>query len=161
MNSMATVMGAAFVFFCLLFWGNEKTKKEKKKLVVIEGLYSFVSYTSEQIKLFKAPLSHIYKSFTNEELENTGFLQCLCDNGWESACERISVYLTKETESDMKTFFQGIGAGYCESQISLCAMTLSCLERQIDSMRSTLPSKLKMYRVLPILLALSVIILLI
>lgn len=156
-----TMVGALFLTVAAFVWGRERCKREREKLLALEGLIAFVSYADEQISTFRTPLARIYNDFSNEYFEKSGFLLTMSEKGLESALEHLEGILPSEAMKEARIFASSLGGGFCEGQSALCKYTEKRLEQEATTLRDSLPERLKMYRLLPILFAASVIILLI
>lgn len=158
---MRGIFGAALVIMAAVGWGLERSRAEKERLLILEGLISFVRYAKEQITLFKRPLSGIFESFTNEALERDGFLEILRRDGAYSAACHVRCRLSREDSDTFLQFSRDLGGGYSEGQEALCSLCEKRLSESAEKLKALLPGKLRLYRLIPVLLASSVIILLI
>ncbi len=158
---MMTLVGAVFVAIASLLWGIDRAKKEKDRLAILLGAIAFVSYTEEQIRNFKTPLLGIFSGFTNDVLEMNGFCKTLVLEGAMPAVETLRDKLPKSAFCALESFAKELGGGYEKGQLSLCSITLKRLEKIAQEEEKSLPGKVRMYRLLPLLLSVSVIILLI
>ena len=157
---MVSVIGGAVLVICAFYYGIEKSRAEKNSLLLIEALYSFVLHIGQQIETFRTPLPKIYEEYFNEHLEKEGFLQALCERDLFEALLTIRHKLPKDVFFQMESFSRSIGGGYEKEQTDLCGYTAKRLEESMLERRELLGSRLKMYRLLPLLLALCVVILL-
>lgn len=155
-----TLAGAAMIGTAALFIGREKSEKEVKRLRILEGLLSFISYTEEEIKNFKTPLSQIFEGFSNDVLLECGFILTLRSSGALEAVRYVLPYLSESAARELQSFARGLGGGYTEGQSALCEVTLARLSREAEEIRENLSERVRMYRLIPMLIAASVIILL-
>lgn len=158
---MIKIIGAVLLCACSFFWGMEKSREAKSKLLYMEGLIEFVKYTGEQISLFKAPLPKIFESFSNEELKACGFTDALKTGGASVAVKTLKGNIPNDCYTEAENFAKALGNGYCEGQTELCRLTILHLSEHLEKLNESLPGKVRVYRMLPILLAASVVILLI
>ena len=159
--SVTSLIGASMLFLSCLLWGIERGRRERERLLAIEGLMAFVSYTEEQISTFRTPLNKIYKDFSNKYLDRCGFTSLLSEKGLDVALGSLQRVLSAEVMAEAYSFAASLGGGYSEGQQSLCRYTLSRLEGEKQRLSEGLSEKIKMYRLLPILFAACIIILLI
>lgn len=159
---MLTVfLGALIVLFASGYWGYDRCKREKEVLGFLQGLISLCDHTEMHIRLFRTPIYSIFEKFSDGYLENMGFMSYLRSGENEKALDQVRHLLCDRGYTVFCGFLLQIGSGYEEDQRALCTYTseqLKVLERDI---REKLPQKLRMYKLLPVLLACSVIILLI
>jgi len=154
-------LGAGATLAAAISWGMEKCKAENREIGIIEGLCSLAEYAGEQIEIFRSPLGRIYSDFSNAALEREGFLNYLENGDAEGAIDTLKDKVGDEVLGITLSFLQSLGGGYEKGQSALCKSTASRLERILEDKNSLLSEKLKMYRLLPLLIAGSVIILLI
>lgn len=155
-----SVLGALFVCASALWTGYEKSRAEEKKLQILKGLADFCRYIGEEIRAYRTPLSKIYESFENDALREAGFIAALREKGFSFAAELLFGIVDGETQKELSHFAAALGGGDREGQSTLCAITLERLERARDASRESLSQRIRMYRLLPLLLGASVIILL-
>lgn len=158
---MTAALGALLFALSAFIWGREKGRQEEEKILLLEALLSFVSYTEEQITNFKTPLSRIYLDFSDPGLERIGFIEALREKGAEAAVEALKGKIPDSSYKDALNFAGGLGKGYSEGQKKLCDITLKRLEVATSELKANLSERVRMYRLLPVLVAASLIILLI
>lgn len=158
---MTAIAGALIFALSAFFWGREKARHEEEKILLLASLISFVAYTEEQITNFKTPLAGIYLDFSDPCLEKIGFIEALRKNGAEAAIEALKGKIPEGSYKDALAFAGGLGRGYSEGQKKLCDITLKRLEKTVEELKADLSERVRMYRLLPVLVAASVIILLI
>lgn len=159
--SVKTIVGALLFLMAAFLWGRERGKREAQTLYLAEGLYSLADYTQARINSFRTPLFRIFNDFSNGFLEECGFIKSLREEGIVFAVGSIADELPDEVREDVLSFAAGLGGGYCEEQVELCRYTKERLLCFIENAKNTLPARLRMYRLLPVLLASTLIILLI
>ncbi len=144
---------------CALLFGMEKSRREREKLKIAEGLLAFVVYVGRQIESFKTPLGRIYSDFYDEGLDALGFCSILQSEGLTDALKKIEDKIPEALAKEMYSFSKGIGAGYEKGQAELCSYTAKVIESSVKSIKEELGDKVRMYRLLPLLLVLSLVIL--
>ena len=145
---------------CAFFYGLEMSRSEKYSLVLTKALCDFVKFTGQHIENFRTPLPRIYGDYFDESLEREGFCEILCRKGLSEALLLIRNKIPVEVFSEMEKFSLSIGAGYEKGQADLCTYTAQRLENIIQERQEKLSSRLRMCRLLPLLLALSLVLLL-
>ena len=158
---MIKIFGALLFSLAAYFWGRERGRSEEEKILILEALIFFVDYTQEEITNFKTPLFRIYSDFDNPILQKIGFISLLRNEGVEKATEVLCGKISESAYKDVKVFAKGLGGGYSEGQKKLCEITQKRLEKVLKDQKSSLAERVRMYRLLPVLIAASVIILLI
>ncbi|MBE6588484.1 MAG: hypothetical protein E7647_08770 [Ruminococcaceae bacterium] len=158
---MTAVPGALLLCAAAFLWGRERGRLEEEKLSLLLGFISFVEYTKEQITVFKTPLDRIFSDYCSKELEGMGFIKVLREKGATDAVKLLQGKIPEEAFLEGVQFCSLLGGGYTEGQKKLCEVTLARLEKTADELRALIPGRVRMYRLLPVLIAASVIILLI
>ena len=158
---MTKIFGALLFSIAAYFWGREKGRLEEEKILILEALISFVAYTEEEITNFKTPLFRIYSEFHDSCLDKIGFIPLLRSEGIEKAKDVLKGKISESSFKDVSAFAKGLGGGYSEGQKKLCEITLKRLEKSVKDLKVSLAERVRMYRLLPILISVSVIILLI
>ncbi len=158
---MLKLAGASILFAAAFFYGGNMCEKTKKKLTLIEALGDLISYIGESIETFRLPLGRIFEDYQNGFLQEIGFLDILRRDGFAAAICSVEKDLPPEVFDQLCSFAGAIGGGYASEQAKLCAFTKERLCGACVDLRAQLPGRLKMYRLLPLLAAASVLLLII
>ncbi len=158
---MLKLAGAALVFTAAAFFGGNMCEKIKNKLALLEALGDLISYIGESIETFRLPLGRIFEDYQNTFLQEIGFLYILRRDGLAAAICSVEKDLLPEIFDQLCSFAGAIGGGYASEQAKLCAFTKERLCSASSDLRTQLPGRLKIYRMLPLLAAASVLLLII
>jgi len=158
---MLKLTGAVLIMASCFFIGNSFSKKAETTLLVTKALVSFVAYVGASIKTLRLPLKNIYALFENETLFKMGFMDSLNEQGLSDALKTVQNTLTSETLSAMKYLQDNLGGMDLNDQLNLCIYVEDKLKEELDAINKTYIEKKRMYRLLPILCGLSVIILIV
>lgn len=158
---MLKLAGAALVFTAAAFFGAGMCEKIRNKLALLEALGDLVSYMGESIETFRLPLGRIFEDYQNTFLQEIGFLNILRRDGLAAAICSVEKDLPPEIFDQLCSFAGAIGGGYASEQAKLCAFTKERLCNASSDLRTQLPGRLKIYRMLPLLAAASVLLLII
>ena len=161
MSIGASLAGAAIILSASVYWGYDRSKKEKEALLFICGLIALCDFSQMHIKLFRTPKGEIFQKFSDEYLERIGFLTYIREGETQRALALVRGVLDEKGCKAVDDFITMIGSGYEEDQRALCQYTSEQLRDIEGEKQKDLERKLKMYRLLPVLIACSVIILLI
>ena len=107
------------------------------------------------------PLGEIFASYSDSLLSQTGFMAELNENGFQKALLSVQNLLPEEAMEILLPFAKRLGGGDREAETALCRRTAALLSELCEKLREKLPEKTKMYRALPLLCALSAVILII
>lgn len=156
---MLKLAGAVLILAAASFYGGSMCEKTKEKLTLTEALSDLISYIGQSIEAFRLPLGRIFDDYQNAFLQKIGFLDILRRDGFAAAVCSVEKALPPEIYDQLCSFAGAIGGGYAPEQAKLCAFTEERLLGACADMRAQLPGRLKMYRLLPLLAAASVLIL--
>ena len=154
------ILGAVLLGAVSLWWGLEKSREEEKRLHILMGLAAFCRYVGEEIKAYRTPLFKIFSDFENDALSEAGFISLLRNEGITAAVSSLEGITDREVQRELLHFAGELGGGDTESQQTLCTLTLERLERALEEFRLSYTERKRMYKLLPLLLGASVIILL-
>ncbi len=158
---MLKFAGCAVTVFCSAVWGYEKSRSLNRSLQLAISLTALVKRIGNDIDTLKKPLNDIYADYVDELLEEAGFLADLRERGFREALEKVKKSLPDGAYDVLYPFAVRIGGMDKETESALCRGTAANLEGIINAAKEKMPEKTKMYRLLPVLCALSVVILII
>ncbi len=158
---MLKAIGTVIILTACCLYGNALTKSAERSLLATDALISFVAYINTSIKTARIPLGNIFSSFFNEELSKLGFIEKLNSDGLAAAIKTVEEYLSAEGIEAMNYLNANIGGMDIESQSRICEYVEDKLKKELESMKQTFNEKRRMYRMLPVLAGISVIILIV
>lgn len=153
---MTKIMGAVMLLAAAVGYGFVKIREERRKIAELDALCELVRYIRENIAHYMKPLPQIFASYNGGILEESGFLGDCRRYGIRTAWENSDLALPEKCRRAMCDFANSIGGGYREDELNLCDYTLEQIDKARLTMREELAGKEKMYRTIPPLLALSV-----
>ena len=158
MNIQTSVklIGGGAILLSAVLWSYLKIRAERRKTDELDAFCSLVRYIGANIEHFSRPLPEIYSDYSDRVLDAIGFTEAMREGGMKKAVERLSVADDKEYSREIGNFADKIGGGYREEQTELCAYTSARLTELLDSRRASARDKEKLCRTIPVLLALSV-----
>lgn len=156
--------GSATLVFSTIYYGAVMIREERSKLTTADAICEMMRYVRDNIEHFMKPLPDIFASYRNDALERTGFLADVRENGLKYA--QIDRHFGKnsvdtEVLAVLNDFCGKIGGGYRDDEIRLCDYSIAQIEKRTAKMKDDFSSKAKIYRTLPPLFALSVLLILI
>lgn len=151
-------IGAAVILLSAALFGYKLSRDYKAEQKAICGLYDMVVFVRDNIKHLMRPLPEIFLSYHNEYLENTGLIADIRERGLKAAWSDQTLLDEASAAYPIISDFVGsIGTGYCSEEIKLCDYTIDRLLEIIRKNEGEQRGKLKLYRTVPIMLALSII----
>ncbi len=153
--------GAAIVIVAAILASFRLIYEYKTNLRELEALYDMISYIRDNIEHLMKPLPEIFASYSNEYLESCGFLSVVRESDLKQAWKGQVFRVKGEAYTLTTDFVNSIGSGYRTEELRLCEYTLRRFYDIIEKTRAESKNKIKLYKTVPILLALSVILILI
>ncbi len=156
---MLKLAGAALVFIAATLYGRGMCEKIKRRLSVVTALDDLISYMRGSIENLRLPLGRIFDDYHNAFLDQIGFIDILRRDGLAPAVSSIEKELPPDIYDQLCSFAGTIGGGSASEEAKLCDFTKERLQKTGEDMRMQLPARLKMYRLLPLLAAASILLL--
>lgn len=158
---MIKFFGSLIIIISAVYCGLNKVKIERLKFREIAAFSKMIKYVSDNIEHYSKPLPEIFADMNDEYLEKVGLLQEIRLNGINNAISTYKFKLDDTEQKIVKSFAERIGTGYKDDELSLCRFTYGKLCESEVRMQQEIKNTEKMYLTIPLLLALSVILILI
>ena len=146
-----------------LVYGRSRISEERQKLREAEALIALVRHTAETIDHTLKPLPEIFGEYRNEVLQKNGFLAEVRSaglrNAWENK-EETFVLQDKDLKNCFSVFCREIGRGYRKEELELCSLTLKRMNEAVGKLRQELSNREKLYRTIPPLMVMSLVLIL-
>lgn len=153
--------GAGIVILAALFLSTGLIRDYKANLRELEALYDMISYIRDNIEHLMKPLPDIFRTYTNDYLETCGFLPAVRKTDLRQAWANHRFSVAGEAHTLIEDFIETVGSGYRTEELRLCEYTLTRLSGIIEKSRAESANKIRLYKTVPMMLALSVILILI
>lgn len=153
-------LGAGILMLSAWLTGTGLIREHQNRLRELEALYDMISCIRDNIEHLMKPLPEIFRIYTNPYLETCGFLAEAKKNGLRRAWENHTTSVSGEAGQLIEEFTRNIGNGYRTEELRLCEYTLDRLRKILDHTRTETANQRKLYRSVPMLFALSVILIL-
>ena len=158
---MLKCLGAASLIAAAWMVSSSLIRNYKTRLREMEVLYDMISYIRDNIEHLMKPLPEIFQSYSNTYLESCGFLPAVRLKGLQQAWEGQTFTVSGETSRLINEFILNIGSGYRTEELRLCEYTLGRLRKLLDHTQADTTNQLKLYKTVPMMFALSMILILI
>lgn len=152
-------IGCLLLTLAVIVWGGEEAVKLKKKTRRVNDYLELVRYIRTQIDCFSRPIGDILATYPGPVcFASVEF----CGDPGATLKTIIStdVYLSDEVKTTLSAFAENIGGGTKEESVRLCDFTATELERLSKKYSEEYPEKARLWRTLPCLALLSLLILL-
>ena len=160
-ETIVKIIGAVTLLVASVYYGQVKITAERMRIIKLSAIMDMVKFIGEKIEHFSSPIPEILSEYRNSYLESIGYLEAIRTHGLSKTADIIGTSPTGEEYILIKQFSDSIGKGYKDEEVSLCKYTHHKLTECEEKLSSALKDKEKLYRTIPIMLALSVILILI
>ena len=151
---MIRLLGAVLFLASSFTLGTALRRIEAKHIAALAEALSVVRHAGRKIELFGTPLGVLFTDYS----ENPQLAERLRSLPLQTALVPLLTYMREDGEI-MRRFCAEIGVGYREDATKCCDYTAKLLSERLAVLRKTYPSHARLYTALPVLLALSVILL--
>lgn len=155
---MIRVAGALLLLAAAFGFGVSMRRQEKRHIRALESALTIIQHARRNIELFDTPLDELFSDYP--ESADTALREALQNKPLGQAIAPLLQDMEEEAEL-MRKFARELGSGYKDDALKLCDYTEKRLEERLRKMKGDYPARAKLYTALPLLFALSVILLLI
>lgn len=157
------LIGTAVLLSASVLYGRKKILEERRMIREGEALLGLTVHIAEQIEYTMKPLPEILSGFDDGILLENGFLKAASEIGireaWDNSRRKFRL-----PEKGMKQVFgrfcQEIGRGYRKEELELCSLTIRHLREEIEQLKKDIGNREKLYRTIPPLMVMSVVLIL-
>lgn len=141
-------LGILTLLFITVYFAFEVTMMEKRKLRQAEGFMLFLRHVRAQISCFCTPLTDIFSGFSNDALEECGFLPVAREGNLSCAVDKSKgkIYLEEEEINMLSAFASQLGSSYRNEQLEICDYYIGEFENLFNRVRDEHPKKAKLFR---------------
>lgn len=147
------IAGSLLLLGSAALFSYDKIRAVQKQVRYLEEWLRFLLYTENHIRAFRTPLPEIVVSFRRDT--GTPFATTLAKCGLSRMLAGTS--LPDGADRILSEYIDKAGRNYESEELRLCRYTIDALERIQNSARRELQEKTKLYRTLPLMAALSVV----
>lgn len=136
-------------------------REHRKKLLELEAFFDMISCIRDNIEHLMKPLPEIFQNYNHTYLDSCGFLKNVRETNLQQAWETYVFSCGAEAFRLIDEFIRNIGKGYRTEELRLCEYTLGRLRKLMDHVQADTANQLKLYKTVPMMFALSLILILI
>lgn len=152
-------LGIITLLLTAFYYSRNRQKTEDIKYGILTELCSLFAYIQKNIDCFTKPLGEICQGYTSPFLEEYGFYTVWKQQTLTHAVQ-VLPYISASVRETLLRYAQSAGQGYKEEELHLCRFTLEQLQEMLAGQKEERKAKNRMYRTLPYLLVLSIVLLL-
>jgi hypothetical protein len=160
-ETIVKIIGAVILLVTSVYYGQVKITAERIRIKKLSAARDMVKFIGEKIEHFSSPIPEILSEYRNSYLESIGYLEVIRTYGLSKTTDILGTSQKGTEYILIKQFVDSIGKGYKDDEVSLCKYTHLKLTECEEKLSSALKDKEKLYRTIPLMLALSVILILI
>jgi len=157
---MSKLVGCFLLLLTAYWYSYVQQKREKEKLNKLFALCKLFDHTQKNISYFHSSLGEIFQTYADPILENCGFLPLWREHRLMEAIDCISDLYPTSVIQTLQQYALHAGKGYIDEEVRLCTYTHDVLEETCQKQCEEQKTKNKMYKTLPYLLVISIVLLL-
>lgn len=151
------IVGSVLLFAASAAVSVSYAASSRKRIADTDALIDLVRHIRVHIEYFLTPLDRIYSDFSSDALGSCGFSEVLKKRGLTEAIRSGKANTSKKTSEILLKFSESLGEGYRNDQLDLCDLCISSLTEQLSHEREEYAKKSDLYRFVPGLLAVFII----
>lgn len=155
---MTKTLGIFVLLATALYYSYSRQWLGQRKRQLLEELCGLMDWIQKNIECFAKPLDEISREYTSPLLDSYGFYAKWQNQDLLAAFEELP-HLSDAVREVLLSYGRSVGKGYKEEELRLCRYTCEQLDRLLTKQKEDLHAKNQMYRTLPFLLVLSIVLL--
>ncbi len=153
--------GAVMILVSSAVMGAYAANVYSRRVTSTDAVAAFIKYIKRNIESFNMPVGDILSSYSSEHFEETGFLEAMRADGLTEAIGGGYLTLSGEAEREFSEFASRLGSDYTDGEVKRCEYYVNVFEEISKAERENVATNGRLFRLLPPLGAVSLIILLI
>lgn len=156
---MLKIIGSSLILISCYILGISLSRKAEIVWVATRSMKNFVSHVSISIKTIRSPLKEIFASYSDPFFELYELKRLIPSFETEQALNVLKNKMTSAGFSAVKYLLENLGGIDIDEQCRICQFVESKLSLELEAINNTYKEKKRMYRLMPVLCGLSLIIL--
>ena len=152
-------VGAALLVAASVGFGVSGVRTERRRRRELDACLALLRHIRENIGTLARPLPEIWDRFEDPVFRESGFLTVLRREGLSAALEAAPPMLGEGERALLAEFAASLGRGYREEQVALCRYTEEKLGDAAEALARSAADRERLWRSLPVLAALSAVLL--
>lgn len=159
--STIRIIGSAILLCVSIILSQAITSTVRKREVELVEICDLIRFIRNNIDSFLTPIGAILSGYSSPALKRCGFTSAMHISGLAAAVNTDGISLFGNERELLSAFAEKLGLGYREEEVRLCDYYLAEFTEIAKREKEENDKKSRMYRYLPPLAALSLIIILI
>lgn len=156
---MLKLLGILAILSAAYFFGKSASEEITEKLSVTEALISLIRHIETSISTVRMPVNSIFDNYSDKALDKYNYSVTAAKQGLSAANNLIKDVIASEVFDVMEYLAENLGGIDVENQVKLCTYTETRMNAIYERDKLKLADKKKVYRIIPFLVGVSVIIL--
>ena len=152
--------GAFILLSSAAGWGFSEIREGRQRLRELEAVLALIRHIRESIERYGTPLGEIFAAYDDPILARAGFLTLLRKEGMTAAADGAGLRLAETERGVVRSLGERLGRGFREEQTALCKRAEDRLAEALGKQRTEAEGRERLWRSIPILAALSLILML-
>ncbi len=152
------MLGGVILLITALYYSKTKQQQEQTKLTILTELCDLFGYLQKNIEHFSSPLGDLFRSYTSPALAKWNFYTVWQEHSLAKAVCQLPG-LSEGIRKTLTDYDTKAGQGYKEEELQLCRYTREILSEELQRKRQESGGKNKLYKTMPFLLVLSIVLL--
>lgn len=131
-------------------------RSANRKLAELSGILSMLRYIRNSIDTLNRPMGEILAAYRNDDPAMAVYLRNVREGGLLHGAENSGLVIGAAGMELLTSFSERIGTGYREDALRLCTYTINGLEEILAKTKEETGKRMRMYKTLPVMSALSV-----
>ncbi len=153
---MLKIAGALLLLFSALFAGVSLRRDERRRIANLSASVSLLRHARRKIELFQTPTDSLFVDFSDGF--DVQIRKIFAEKKADEALSILAEQLSPHGEPLLK-FAREIGCGYKEDALHLCDYCIEQMKSAHETAEESFSRRKKLYTSLPLLLAISIIVL--
>lgn len=149
------IYGSIFLIGSAIYYSYNRIHEERIRCKNLGKWVHFLIFTENHIRSFRTPLPEIVIAYNDQEKEFSG--SPFAENGLEKQLQMMA--MPSKALPVLHEYIRKAGSYYETEEIRLCAYTIEVLQKILEQEESELQNKTRLYRTLPLMFALSIVLL--
>lgn len=154
------LFGSACLLISAIAYSYQLIRNAKERLAVLDGLCALILFIKNNIDSFMRPVGEIIASYSGYGESLSTFMEAARTKGLADAARSVRLPMPEGARQLLLEFSETIGSGYKEDALRLCTYCYNGMQEILKREQEETQKKLKLYRTLPVMSAMSVVLLL-
>jgi len=152
-------MGSIILVMTAVFFSWQKMRHNRIQKQIIIELTDYLRHIYRNIECYRKPLPEITAEYTGKLLREVGFCTKIENGDFFAAVECLKDYIPQDIYAVIGNYGKSAGKGYSEDELRICRNTCEILEEAVQKMDKDSKKQNRIIQTLPLIFALSAVLL--